>query len=116
VGKKNHVVLASGQSASVPLKVPHWFWNTTDESLVFEVEVRPAANYEQTIRAGDGKTNKKGVPRNLFELALVYELAESYVVGVPPFLQKTIFGTLAEVARWRGYDPEFSTYTRPKNA
>ena len=31
VGKKNHLAFVSGQSASVPLKAPHKFWNATDE-------------------------------------------------------------------------------------
>ena len=119
VGKKNHVVLTSGQSAFVPLKVPHRFWNATDEPVVFEGEIRPASNFEKAIKAGDGmardgKTNKNGVPKNLFELALAYELAESYLSGMPLFLQKGIFGTLAKIARKRGYDPEFSEYTKPE--
>lgn len=121
VGKNNHVVLTSGQSAFAPLKVAHRFWNATDEPTVFEAEIRPAANFEKAIRAGDGmardgKTNEKGVPKNLFELALAYELAESYLTGMPLFLQKGIFGALAKIARKRGYDPEFSKYTKPKGA
>jgi hypothetical protein len=33
---------------------------------------------------------------------------------MPLFLQKGIFGALARIARWRGYDPEFSKYTNPE--
>ena len=117
VGKSNHVVLTSGQSAFAPLEVAHRFWNATDEPVVFEGEIRPASNFEKAIRAGDGmardgRTNGKGVPKNLFELALLFELAESYLSGMPLFLQKGIFGTLARIARNRGYDPEFSEYTK----
>ncbi|MDQ4071907.1 MAG: cupin domain-containing protein [Actinomycetota bacterium] len=118
VGRRNHVVLTRGQSALAPLEVPHRFWNATDEPTVFEAEIRPAGNFEKSIRAADGmardgKTNDKGVPKNLFELALVYELSESYLVGMPLFLQTRLFGLLASIARRRGYDPEFSRYTRP---
>jgi len=79
------------------------------------------ANFEKAIRAGDGlardgRTNAKGVPKNPFELALAFELAESYLAGMPLFLQRGIFGTLAKIARLRGYDPEFSEYTKPKGA
>ena len=86
--------------------------------MVFEVEIRPARNFEKSLRAAfglaeDGKTNDKGVPKNLFELALIYELSESYIVGMPLSVQRGIFGALARVARWRGYDPEFSKYTKP---
>jgi mannose-6-phosphate isomerase-like protein (cupin superfamily) len=116
--EENHLVLAEGQSAFVPLSTAHRFWNSSTEPVIFEVEIRPARNFEKAIRAqfglvGEGKTNEKAIPKNLFELALIYELSESYIVGMPLFLQKGIFGALARIARWRGYDPEFSEYTKP---
>ena len=116
--KENHLVLAEGESVFVPLNTAHRFWNSSTEPVVFEVEIRPARNFEKSLRAQfglvqDGKTNDKGIPKNILELALLYELSESYVAGMPLFLQKGIFGALARVARWRGYDPEFSKYTKP---
>ena len=116
--EENHLVLGEGQSAFVPLSTAHRFWNSSTEPVIFEVEIRPARNFEKAIRAHfglveDGKTNEKAIPKNLFELALIYELSESYIVGMPLFLQKGIFGALARIARWRGYDPEFSKYTKP---
>jgi mannose-6-phosphate isomerase-like protein (cupin superfamily) len=116
--KENHVVLEPGQSAFVPLDTPHRFWNESAEPVIFVTEIRPARKMEQSLRAEyglarDGKTNKKGVPTNIFELALLYALSESYLVGMPQFLQKGVFGALARIARWRGYDPEFSKYTKP---
>ena len=87
-------------------------------SVVFDGEIRPGRNFEKSIRAQfglveDGKTTDKAIPKNILELALIYELSESYIVGMPLFLRKGIFGVLARVARWRGYDPEFSKYTKP---
>jgi mannose-6-phosphate isomerase-like protein (cupin superfamily) len=116
--KENHLVLAEGESIFLPLNTAHRFWNSSTEPVVFEVEVRPARNFEKAVRAAfglvqDNKTNDKGVPKNILELALIYELSESYIVGMPLFLQKGIFGALAGIARWRGYDPEFSKYTQP---
>ena len=116
--KDNHLVLAGGESAFVPLNTAHRFWNSSTERTVFEVEIRPARNFEKAIRAQlglveDGKTNEEAIPKNILELALLYELSESYVVGMPLSLQKGIFGALARVARWSGYDPEFSKYTKP---
>jgi mannose-6-phosphate isomerase-like protein (cupin superfamily) len=118
-GKENHLVLTEGKSAFVPLNTEHRFCNSSTEPVVFEVEIRPARNFEQSLRAAfglarDGKVNQKGVPKNIWELALIYELSESYIVGMPLFLQKAIFGALARIARWRGYDPEFSKYTKPE--
>ena len=116
--KENHLVLTEDESAYVPLNTVHRFWNSSTEPVVFEVEMKPARNFEKSLRAffglaQVGKTNDKGVPKNILELALIYELSESYIVGMPLFLQKGIFGALARIARWRGYDPEFSKYTQP---
>jgi len=116
--KENHLVLAEGESVFVPLDTLHRFWNSSTEPVVFDVEIRPARNFEKAVRAAaglaqDGKTNEKGVPKNILELALIYELSESFIVGIPLFLQRGIFGALARIARWRGYDPEFSKYTKP---
>lgn len=119
-GKKHHRVLKSGDAAHAPVKVPHTFWNSSGEPVVFEAVMQPAQPFEDTIRtafgmARDGKTNKKGVPTNIWELALVYELAGSYMTGMPLFLQRMICGILARIARRKGYDPEFSRYTKPRD-
>jgi hypothetical protein len=116
--KDNHLVLGEGESVFVPLSTAHRFWNSSTQPVVFEVEIRPARNFEKAIRAQfglveDGKTNEKAIPNNILELALIYELSESYIAGMPLFLQKGIFGALARVARLLSYDPEFSKYTKP---
>jgi hypothetical protein len=36
--------------------------------------------------AQDGKTTSKAVPKNIWQLALLFELGESYLVGMPLFL------------------------------
>lgn len=118
-GKNNHLVLQRGESAHAPLKVPHTFFNGSEEPVVFECEIQPARRFERSMRAAfglarDGRTNREGVPKNVWELALLYELSESYVVGMPLFLQRGIFGALAAIARRRGYDPEFSRYAAPE--
>lgn len=115
LGGKNHVVLSPGQTAFTPIRVHHRFWNGSDGPVVFLGETRPARKMERALRtahglARDGRTNRKGVPTNPFELALLYELSESYIVGMPLFLQKGAFGALAGIARLRGYDPEFARY------
>jgi mannose-6-phosphate isomerase-like protein (cupin superfamily) len=119
--KRNRIVLTAGESVFAPIRTYHRFWNGGDEPVVFVGEIRPARRMERSLRvahglARDGRTSKKGVPTNPFELALLYELSESYIAGMPLFLQKGVFGALAKVARWRGYDPEFTRYTRPESA
>ena len=116
---EGHLVLGSDESAMVPLGTAHRFWNAGSKPAIFEPEIRPARKMEQSLRAmvglaRDGKTDDRGVPKNIFELALLYELSESYIVGMPLFLQRGVFGILARLARGRGYDPEFSRYTRSR--
>ena len=118
IGSKDPIALRPGQKAFAGLGVVHRFWNEGLEPCAFEAEIRPASNFEETIRAGfglarDGRVNAKGVPKDPMELALIYELSQSYLPGMPLFLQRGLFGIVARIARWRGYDPEFSKYTKP---
>jgi mannose-6-phosphate isomerase-like protein (cupin superfamily) len=66
--KENHLVLAEGESVFVALNTAHRFWNSSTEAVVFEVEIRPARNFEKAVRAAsglaeDGKTNDRGSRR-----------------------------------------------------
>jgi mannose-6-phosphate isomerase-like protein (cupin superfamily) len=110
-----HLVLGPGERALVPIKAHHRFYSTSDEPVTFIVETRPARRMEEALRvayglARDGKTNAKSVPRDILQLALLYELGESYLTGIPLFLQRAVFGALAKVARWRGVERSFEKY------
>lgn len=102
--------LQSGQTASAPPGSSHRFYNPGHEKIVFRVKVVPARRFEQMLRisyglARDGKVNRKtGIPRNLLELAVIFELGETYLNGIPIALQKGIFGMLYRMAKWRGVD------------
>jgi mannose-6-phosphate isomerase-like protein (cupin superfamily) len=118
-GKQHHRVLEAGESVHVPLRTLHQFWNSSDELVVFTDEVRPGWRYEASMRvfyglARDGKVNKAGVPTNLWEIALVTQLSESYFPGIPILVQQGLFSLLGTIAQWRGYDPVFSLYTGGK--
>ena len=49
--EENHLVLREGESVFVPLNTAHRFWNSSTEPVVFEVEIRPARNLENALRA-----------------------------------------------------------------
>jgi mannose-6-phosphate isomerase-like protein (cupin superfamily) len=71
---EGHLVLGSDESAMVPLGTAHRFWNAGSKPAIFEAEIRPARKMEQSLRAmvglaRDGKTDDRGVPKNIFELA-----------------------------------------------
>jgi mannose-6-phosphate isomerase-like protein (cupin superfamily) len=115
-GKNHHYVMRSGEAVHIPLHTPHRFWNGSNQPVTFTVEIRPARHFELATRvsfglAQAGKVNRAGVPTNIWQLALLFEVSESFLTGWPLFVQKRVFGTLATIARWKGYDPEFSRYT-----
>jgi hypothetical protein len=84
---------------------------------VFRFTANPGRAYEMGIRAGfglavDGRTDARGVPRNLLDLALIIRLSGSYVSGAPLWLQKALTAAGVRLALLRGRDPHFSRYTR----
>ena len=110
-----HKVLKAGQSTLVPLKAHHRFFSTSEMPTTFMNEIRPARQFEQALRvayglARDGKTNAQAIPTNLWHLALVFQLSESYLPGLPLSLQKGIFGVLASMARRLKKDKDFEKY------
>lgn len=109
--------LRPGESVTIEPKVEHRYYNTGDEDTIFSFVARPGLAYERGIRAGfglarDGLTNAQGVPRNLLDLALVFELSGSYVTGAPLRLQKALARVGVRLARLCGHDLEFSAYTK----
>ena len=103
------LVLGPGERLVVPVKAPHRFYSTSDEPVIFTIECRPARRMEQATRiayglARDGRTNAKAIPTNIWEMAVVFELGESYLVGLPRVVQQALFGTLARIARWLGVE------------
>lgn len=106
-----HLVLSPGQSALAPKKAIHRFYNPSDKPITFNVEMQPARHFEEGLRiayglARDGKCSSKGIPKNIWHLAVLYELAESYLPGMPLALQKGIFGILAVIARRMGVEKQ----------
>ena len=115
--KSDNRILKVGEKAVAPINTWHRWWNEGDKTAAVIIEVRPAQNFEASIRAAfglmsDGKTNNMGIPKNIWELALIFELAESYTRSIPIPVQLSIFGFLGRLARKLGYDPNFSRYTK----
>lgn len=116
---RRRIVLRPGEQVHVARNVHHRYYNDSDQDVVFHFVARPGIAYERSIRASfglanDGRTNAKGVPRNPFELALTFELAGSYIAGVPLWLQRAVTRMGVALARLFGYDPEFSRYTKAR--
>ena len=109
------ISLQPGESATAPTYNKHRFFNdSTNEPVKFRVTVKPAQNFEQMLRiayglANDGKTNKKGVPR-LLHAALLFSIGDTYLPGLPLWVQEVLFGGIARLARLLGKDRELTKY------
>ena len=105
----------AGEVVAAPAGSVHRVWNAGGEEEVHTlVEFRPTLRTEDLFEtlfglARDGKTYKSGVPKNPLRLALIvhdYE-DEIYLAQPPLFVQRVIFGVLAEVGRLLGYRAEY---------
>jgi mannose-6-phosphate isomerase-like protein (cupin superfamily) len=103
--------LTAGEKAVAPKNTLHNFHNATDEPTTFLVELRPGSSgFEKALRvayglASDGLSNSKGLPKNLYHTALLFEWGEGRLRGIFALLEP-LFGLLVRQARRKGIDRE----------
>lgn len=103
--------LTAGEKAVAPKNTLHNFHNATDGPTTFLVELRPGSSgFEKALRvayglASDGLSNSKGLPKNLYHTALLFEWGEGRLPGIFALLEP-VFGLLARRARHKGIDRE----------
>jgi len=95
---KKKLLLNPGQGAIAPINGLHRFYNPGNTTIRFHVKIAPAQDrFLQSLGigyglAGDGLTNKKGIPKKLDHLAFLLELSDTRFKGflglVTPFLLK----------------------------
>ncbi|QRG67594.1 cupin domain-containing protein [Brevibacillus choshinensis] len=120
-GKK--ITLQKGDKAVAPLDKHHFFQNNTNEMVSFNVEIRPAAQFEAFVRCGygldtDGRSFympflKQYLPKNILLLGTLFEMGAFYVPYLPLSLQKAIFGMLAKLSAWTGAAKTLEKYYIP---
>ena len=102
-------VLGLGEGVTVRPGEVHRFWNEGVGRLRVVHEVRPPGHHREMFELWHrldlaGKTSRQGVPVNPLALALLWELQDGYLAGVPASLQRFVFGGLAHLARLTGYE------------
>lgn len=103
--------LTVGQAATAAPKTWHCFSNPTQQPTRFLIELRPGhTGIEQGLQivyglASDGKTNSKGVPTNLYHLAVVLQLGDTQLPGVLRMLLPLVRMLMAQ-ARRKGIEQE----------
>jgi quercetin dioxygenase-like cupin family protein len=115
LGRKNHI-LKAGERCIAPLKTPHTFANHDNEPVVFHVRLTPPSQFEQSVRIhyglmDDGLTDTKGNPKLLAHTALVLSLQNTLIVGIPLWIQRSIFGLIVKRARKKGIYAKLEKYT-----
>src|ERR1043166_5171335 len=113
LGRKK-LVAGPGQRLTVPAGTPHKFWNAGDDVAHFVCEVRPALQFESLLEtmfalAGDGKTNRKGMPNPLRLAVIANAHFDTVRLPFPPaILQKIALALGAPAGRLLGYGPTYA--------
>jgi quercetin dioxygenase-like cupin family protein len=103
------VIAGPGDVVEVDPGVSHSFANAGDEEARLRVEVRPALAMEDMFAdviamAQAGRMNRRGMPRNLFDLALLARTydQEAHAPFLGVRLQRVLLAPLVWFARRRG--------------
>jgi len=111
-------ILHQGESAVVERDVWHDWWNASDKDARVRVEITPGERFVHLIEtlfglARLGYTDRKGMPYPLQLAVIAVEFSDIMVFRSPPLaVQRAIFGSLAQIARWRGYRGTYPQLSR----
>lgn len=96
---KEIIHLEKGENATAPMGSLHRFFNpSATEKVVFNVLLQPGSKgFETTLQvayglARDGRTNRSGVPKSLYHMALIIQWSDTNIPGV--------FTAIEPVMRW----------------
>lgn len=96
--------LKPGDTATVPRNAVHRFYNTSGRPVLFTCELNPASeDFENVLRIGcglarDGKAGSSGMPKNIWHMAILMNMAEGSFVGLFSILER-FFRLLARTGK-----------------
>jgi hypothetical protein len=111
-------ILRQGETAIVEPGVWHDWWNASDRDARVRVEVTPGERFAHMLEtlfglARLGYTNARGMPNPLQLAVFAQEFSDVIVFRMPPpVVQRMLFGTLAPIARARGYRATYPQISR----
>lgn len=110
-----------GDRITIPAGTPHVWWNSGRIELRVLLEFRPAGRFAEFITtffalAQTGRTNRRGIPSSVFQLAATFaEYGDAVRSTMPPWpMQRLLFAILNPVGRLLGYRPDVS-YPRQRS-
>ena len=99
-----------GETVTISAGTPHVWWNSGGDELRVLVEFRPAGRFADFITtffalARTGRTNGRGIPRNLFQLAATFAEYQDVIRGTRPprVVQRLLFAMLNPIGRFLRY-------------
>ena len=110
------LALQPGEKYLIDRNVVHRFYNESAEPVEFECTISPARQFEELLRAvyglaTDNKCHpKSGIPKNPFYAGILFQMGESYLPNIPLWLQKGLFGTLANIGALLGFKKHLHKY------
>ena len=103
---------SAGDHVTIARGTPHMWWNSGEDELRVTLDFRPAGRFADFITtffalAMTGKTNARGLPRNLLQLGVTFAEYRDVIYGTTPprALQQVLFAVLAPLGRLLGYQP-----------
>jgi mannose-6-phosphate isomerase-like protein (cupin superfamily) len=111
------VPITTGQDTIAPKRMMHKFYNTSSKPVTFIVRIEPARSFEKTLRSAyglmtTGQSYPDGMPKNPWHLFLILGYSDSYLQGVPGFIQEPLINALSKIAQWKGLDRDFDPFCR----
>lgn len=108
-------LLRAGDSIALPAMIAHQWWNAGDDIVHFLVTVTPPRNIETVLEvicgmAQSGRLNGRCMPKNPFDLAHLARFSESYLAGIPIWLQRGALALLASAGTLLGYRADLAAY------
>ena len=107
-------VLLKGDSMTAPRQTMHYFRNEADSMVVMTVKTTPAKGLEKTLRVAYGLINTKqlenDMTKNPWHMCLLLGYSQSYLEGVPSYIQEPLVSSLAKIAQWKGEDKSLEQF------
>ena len=103
-------VYTAGDHVTIPAGTPHVWWNSGNDGLRVILDFRPAGRFAEFITtffalAHAGKTNARGLPTNVLQLAVTFSEYRDVLHGTsPPWaVQQALFAVLDPLGQVLGY-------------
>lgn len=115
VNKTKHE-LHAGEKLVAKIGTAHTFNNPYDQPVTFRVKLTPPSQFEQSVRIhyglmDDGLTDDKGNPKVKSHLALILYLQNTWIAGIPIWLQKLIIKSALKKGFKKGEFKQLEKYT-----